>query len=236
MKPHPSHPPERQIQQRMPKDFKGLSELRHQVESISPTSSFSVGLQERLFDHLPDTPLPVSGSWTGRPPRDSADSVLWRVAALLKHDPESSSCPLEDFRPLVVKIAAYLNIDDDDGWRLFVKSHAKAKMGPGALSDRLQAAKFNAQEDIDRGTDRYYMGTRPIYRDSRRRLLVGIFWHILRDGKPGERFLSPRNAGTLIGVDGTTAWTWIRSMVDVYLTEIKPAKGFRTARYRWIDC
>ncbi len=236
-KPYPP-PPVRPVLQRSTENY-GVSLSKETIEKklLCDTLSFSVVLQERLARLLPDGSCALAGEWQGRPPKDSANFILWKVAALLKHDDETRFIGLDDYRPLVNRISKHLNIDDDDGWELFAKSYDKVKEGIGAANQRLQVARDNAKEDIKRGTDREYVGRRPVSRDLRRRLLVGIFWHILRDGKKGERFLASRDAGTLIGVDASRAAKWIRAMVaDGYLEKLADSTEFRAARYRWIDC
>ena len=207
---------------------------------------------ERLSVLIPAAPCPLVGAWQGRPPSDSAEAVLWKVAALLKFDPETRFVEPEAYRPIIGAISQLLNIDDDDGWGLFFAAYKAATNGTGASNEYLQVAKLNAQESIDHGTDREYIGARPVYRNMSRRLLVGIFHYLLRDGKPGERFLSSRDAGTLIGVHYTQAAKWIRAMVaDGYLERIETEEADQqddhkpkprlpphllAPLYRWIYC
>ncbi len=237
MKPHPPAPPVRPILQRSTENYGvSLSKEPSGKKLLCDTLSFSVVLQERLARLLPDGSCALAGEWQGRPPKDSANFVLWKVAALLKHDKETRFIGLDDYRPLVNQISKYLNIDDDDGWALFSKSYDKVKEGIGAANQRLQVARDNAQESIKRGFDIEYVGRRPIYRNMSRRLLVGIFHYLLCDGKKGERFLSSRDAEVLIGVDKSQVALWIRGMVrDGYLEKLADHTKFRAARYRWID-
>ena len=186
------------------------------------TVSYCAELMERLAVLIPAKPCPLVGAWQGRPPNDSAEGVLWKVAGLLKFDPETCFVEPEAHRLMICAISQLLNIDDDDGWSLFSAAFTAANTGTGSANQSLQVAKLNAQEDIERGTDRDYLGGRPIYRDARRRLLVGIFRHHLCSGKVGERWISTRDAGTLIGVHCTQAATWIRAMVaDGYIEKLK---------------
>jgi len=217
------------------------------IKSVLPTVCFFVELAESLAKHLPaaDVPCALAGGWQKRPPSDSADAVLWKLAALLKFDPATRFVERDEFGPLVCWVAEYLKIDDDDAWQLFSTAYAKAKTGTGAANQLLQVAKNNAHDDIERGDDREYVGRRPVSRVFERRLLVGIFYYLLRGGKPGERFLSTRDAGKLIGVHESTAATWIRAMVrDGYLERLpddtrkglRVPQWLRTPLYRWIDC
>lgn len=236
-KPYPPVPV-RQILQSKAEEYRVFqSKEPMDKKLLCDTLSFSVGLQERLVMLLPDGPCVLAGSWHGRPPSDSADAVLWKVAALVKYDPETRGYPVDDFRPLVNRIAEHLNIDDDDGWRLFSKSHEKVQAGIGAANQHLQVAKLNAQQDIDQKCDVEYYGKRRVYRNPQRRLLLGIHRYLLRGGKPGERFLSTRAAGALIDVNASTAGEWIKAMVrDGYLEKLADSTEFSATRYRWIDC
>ena len=238
MKPPYPPPPVRPVLQRSTEnDGVSLSKEPSEKKPLCDTLSFSVVLQERLALLLPDGPCALAGEWQGRPPKDSANFVLWKVAALLKHDDETRFIGLEDFRPMVNQISKHLNIDDDDGWELFAKSYDKVKEGIGATNKRLQVAKLNAQESIESGTDIDYVGRRPVSRNMSRRLLVGIFHYLLRDGKPGERWLSSRDAGVLIGAHKSQAAAWIRAMVtDGYIEKLADSTKFRAARYKWIYC
>ncbi len=234
--PYPPPPVRPVLQRSAENDGVSLSKEATGKKLLCDTLSFSVVLQERLARLLPDGPCALAGEWHSKPPKDSANFVLWKVAALLKHDEETRFIGLDDYRPLVNRISKHLNIDDDDGWELFAKSFEKVREGTGAANQRLRVAKLNAQEDIERGTDREYVGRRPVSRDLRRRLLVGIFHYLLRGGKPGERYLASRDAGVLIGVDASRAAKWIRAMVaDGYIEKLADSTEFSAARYRWID-
>ena len=237
-KPYPP-PPVRPRHSENAENSENSENKNHSIKSklLCYSLPFSEGLLQSVAGLLPKKPYALAGEWENQPPRESADYVLWRVGAFLKHDNEAKEYGAEDFRPLINMISDYLKIDLDDGWRLFVKAYDKARVGSGASSQLLQAAKLNAQDDINRRTDCEYIGQRPIYVEDRRRLLVGIFFHLLRGGKPGERFLTTRAAGSLIGASSATAGEWIKAMVrDGYLVEIKKGNEFSAPRYRWIDC
>ena len=213
-------------------------EISQAKKILHDTPSFSVGLVGRLVRLIPDKPCSLV-SWQGKPADGSADLVLWKLAALLKFDPETRQLEPEAHRPMVCRICQHLNLDDDDGWRLFSKSFEKAKKGTGSANQLLQDAKERAQSAIEDGMDSVIAGTRPHYRDTRRRLLVGIFHYALTEiGAPvGSRYISTRDAGSLIGVDASTAAIWIRAMVrDGYLEKIATGNEYRAARYRWIYC
>lgn len=189
-------------------------------------------MQERIAGLVPDKPCPLSGEWQGRPARDTADAVLWRLAALLKFDPETRHYDIDDFGPLVKTVAAAITIDDDDAWRLFSKAYDKVRSGIGSSHQLLQLAKRNAQEAIDLGHENDWGGSH--YRDPRRRLLVGIIFMILTNGRNGEHYLSCRNAAELIGVDSSTAAAWIRGLVaDGFIKEIAAGTEYKSPRYQW---
>ncbi len=221
------------------KEYEGVlsSKESYMVEKLlRDTLPYSVGLVIRLARLLPDGPCSVV-PWQGRPSDGSADLVLWRLAALLKHDEETRHMDPEAHWPMVMMISEHLGIDDDDGWRLFSSSFAKAKQGLGAANDALQTAKHRAETAIQNSGDSVITSFRPYYRDKRRRLLVCVMFYLLNDGSPvGTRYLSTRDAGTLIGVDASTAAIWIKAMVrDGYLEKIATGNEYRAARYRWIN-
>jgi hypothetical protein len=196
---------------------------------------FSVGVGERLVRLLPDGPCALAGSWKGKPPPDTADAVLWRIAALLKFEPQTQHMAPEAHRPMIHRIAEHMGIDDDDGWRLFSRSFARVMVGIGSLNQLMQQAKEDAESDIAGDFDYQYVGLRPVSRQKSRRLLVAIHFRFLTGAKAGERWISTRDAGSLIGVDPSTAGSWIKSMVtDRYLEKIATGTEFRAPRYRWI--
>lgn len=198
-------------------------------EKLSP--SFSVGMLHRLSLLIPDKRVPVAGMWRGTPPRDTADHVLWRIAATVKFEPETSGIKPDEFRPFIDDVARLVGIDDDAAWRIFIRSYNKARSGAGCCNQVLREALFNAQTDIDNGIEPWG-GSR--YRDQRRRLLVGIMYYLLTYGPEGQRYLSCRDAAGLIGVGRDTAAAWIKAMVEhEYLEPLIAATEFTAPRFRW---
>ncbi len=183
---------------------------------------FSVSLQGQILDLIPETPRPLV-SWRGTPPRDSANFIMWRLARLLKFDPETVRYPASYFRPLVLAFSEDVGIPPDDGWDIFTDSYSRARVA--TCDGLLERAKATAESDPF---------TTDLYTDGKRRLLLSVCWHLSRMATDGVFWIGCRDGAALVGSDRATVARWLRGFVrDGFMAIERDGDAFHATRYRW---